>query len=103
MARMLRRPCLACEGTREHRRSIGGGLGQTETRKRISRSGDEVGKWKLLCEYDGSEPQLYDLVSDPIESENLAATELAQVKRMTEQLLEWNAAVPSDPRRGAGC
>ena len=31
------------------------------------------GHWKLLCEYDGSEPQLYKLDTDPGETSNVAA------------------------------
>lgn len=30
------------------------------------------GQWKLLCDYDGSRPQLYDLSKDPRETINLA-------------------------------
>ena len=30
------------------------------------------GRWKLLCEYDGSSPLLYDLLTDREETKNLA-------------------------------
>ena len=30
-----------------------------------------TGKWKLLCEYDGSDAELYDLDADPIEKANI--------------------------------
>ena len=54
------------------------------------------GKWKLLCEYDGSNPQLYDLRSDAIESQNVAEAHGEVVERMRLQLDEWNKAMPSD-------
>ena len=57
------------------------------------------GKWKLLCEYDGSDPQLYDLVLDRSETTNLAEAQTEIVKRMLERLAEWNQAMPAD--RGA--
>lgn len=54
------------------------------------------GKWKLLCEYDGSEVQLYDLKADPTESQNLAEVETEVVDKMREQLNEWNSSMPAD-------
>ena len=54
------------------------------------------GKWKLLCEYDGSNAQLYDLRSDPAESQNVAEAHGEVVERMRFQLDEWNKAMPSD-------
>ena len=30
------------------------------------------GQWKLLCDYDGGRPRLYDIIRDPGESKNLA-------------------------------
>lgn len=57
------------------------------------------GKWKLLCEYDGSDPQLYDLVADRHETNNVAETQMATVQKMYEKLARWNQAMPAD--RGA--
>ena len=57
------------------------------------------GRWKLLCEYDGSGPQLYDLASDPGETTDLAAGHPDVVRRLTEALLAWHRSMPSD--RGA--
>ncbi len=52
--------------------------------------------WKLLCEYDGSDAQLYDLAVDRGESNNLAAKHPDIVERMKKQLLEWHREMPSD-------
>jgi uncharacterized sulfatase len=57
------------------------------------------GRWKLLCEYDGSDPQLYDLVADRSETTNLAEAQKEIVMKMFEKLAEWNQAMPVD--RGA--
>lgn len=53
-------------------------------------------KWKLLCEYDGSSPMLYDLDADPGETNNLAIVHPRPTKRLTEQLLEWHKSMPPD-------
>ena len=54
------------------------------------------GDWKLLCEYDGTKPQLYDLAADCTESNNIAAAKPEIVARMTEALLKWHADMPAD-------
>lgn len=54
------------------------------------------GQWKLLCEYDGSQPQLYDLESDRGETKNVAADHPEIVKRLTAAVREWNASLPAD-------
>ena len=54
------------------------------------------GQWKLLCEYDGSGPQLYDLDADPGETTNLAAREPAVVERLTAALVAWHQTMPPD-------
>jgi len=54
------------------------------------------GRWKLLCEYDGSTPQLYDLRKDAEESNNLAQEHPAVVERLTAQLLDWHKSMPPD-------
>ncbi|HQZ27356.1 MAG TPA: sulfatase [Verrucomicrobiales bacterium] len=60
------------------------------------------GKWKLLLTYDGKlgryasshprtekRPQLYDLLSDPHEDTNLAATNPEVVARLAARIQEW--------------
>jgi uncharacterized sulfatase len=52
------------------------------------------GTWKLLCDYDGSRPQLYDLASDPGEQRNMAEEEEGRVERMTKAVREWHKSMP---------
>lgn len=61
------------------------------------------GDWKLLCEYDGSKPQLYDLKRDPGETKDLAASEPTVVARLTKAVLAWHRSMPPDrgPELGA--
>ncbi len=57
------------------------------------------GRWKLLCEYDGSLPELYDLQEDRGETTNVAANHPDLVQRLTAAVLDWHALMPPD--RGA--
>ncbi|MFM7180549.1 MAG: sulfatase [Verrucomicrobiales bacterium] len=54
------------------------------------------GRWKLLCAYDGSSPQLYDLIADPSESENLAANEVSETARLKAEVVAWHNSLPAD-------
>jgi uncharacterized sulfatase len=54
------------------------------------------GKWKLLCEYDGSKPMLFDLSDDIGESRNVAEKHPDITARLTKSLLDWHASVPAD-------
>ena len=54
------------------------------------------GDWKLLCEYDGTKPQLYDLAADCTETNNLASSKPEIVARMTQALLKWHTSMPAD-------
>jgi uncharacterized sulfatase len=65
------------------------------------------GKWKLLCNYDGSSPQLYDLVADASESTDLASTQSGIVARLSKPAADWHLSLPEDKggelgRTGAG-
>ena len=52
------------------------------------------GQWKLLCDYDGSRPELYNIVDDPGETQNLAAKNKEIVDDMTQQLIRWYKSMP---------
>ena len=54
------------------------------------------GRWKLLCEYDGSDPLLFDLSRDPGETTNLAEEEPEVVADLSKQLLAWHKSMPPD-------
>ena len=54
------------------------------------------GNWKLLCEYDGSEPELYDLFYDPGEQESMANKHPDIVERMAKKVIAWHKSMPPD-------
>ena len=54
------------------------------------------GKWKYLVNYDGGQPQLYDLNADPSESQNLAETNPDVVRRLHVAVTNWNRELPRD-------
>ena len=54
------------------------------------------GSWKLLCDYDGTQPQLYDLANDRSETTNIASQHVEIVNRMTQALLSWHQSLPPD-------
>ena len=54
------------------------------------------GKWKFTVNYDGSTPQLYDLIADQSETRNLADEHPQIVERLKKLVFDWNAALPKD-------
>jgi arylsulfatase A-like enzyme len=54
------------------------------------------GNWKLLCDYDGTQPQLYDLIEDRGETTNLTTQHPDIVARMSKALLSWHQSMPPD-------
>ena len=54
------------------------------------------GNWKLLCEYDGSDPQLYDLVRDRSEKSNVASMNPEVVAELTDKVVAWHRKMPAD-------
>jgi uncharacterized sulfatase len=54
------------------------------------------GRWKLLCDYDGSQPQLYDLQTDRGETHNVAPEHPEIVQRLKQQVFAWHASMPPD-------
>ncbi len=53
------------------------------------------GKWKLLCDYDGSRPELYDLSSDPGELKNLTDTQSETAKDLVNKVVAWYKSMPN--------
>ena len=53
-------------------------------------------QWKLLCNYDGSGAQLYDLTVDVGEKNNLAKEKPEIVSRLSKQLIAWHQSMPED-------
>lgn len=54
------------------------------------------GQWKLLCEYDGSDVELYNLQNDKAEATNVAAANPKVVATLTESLIAWHKTMPPD-------
>lgn len=54
------------------------------------------GRWKLVCEYDGLIPELYDLDADPAEQHNVASNHPEVVKAMTRKVIDWHRSMPPD-------
>jgi arylsulfatase A-like enzyme len=57
------------------------------------------GQWKLLVEFDGGNPQLFDVKADPIESVNLASDQAKLVESLTSKLLAWHSDVTQSSSR----
>ena len=55
------------------------------------------GQWKLLMNPDRSRVELYDIVSDPSEFDNMAHRYPDVVKALSKQLLRWKANLPPGP------
>ncbi len=55
-----------------------------------------VSDWKFLCEYDGSDPELYNLKTDLGETKNLAHEHPKLVSSLTKSIIAWNKSLPSD-------
>jgi len=47
------------------------------------------GNWKLIYNYEDNSNELYDVVNDISESNNLAQTQPARVKKMQQNLMSW--------------
>ena len=54
------------------------------------------GNWKLLCEYDGSEPELYDLATDRGEQINVATQHPDVVHKLSQAVVAWHKSMPED-------
>ncbi len=54
------------------------------------------GEWKLVCEYDGSKAQLFNLNSDRSETTNVAGQYRELTDRLTKSVTVWNQSMPQD-------
>jgi arylsulfatase A-like enzyme len=52
------------------------------------------GKWKLLINANGNDPELYDLSKDAAESTNVATKETAVADRLSRTALDWRKGLP---------
>ncbi|WP_149304814.1 sulfatase-like hydrolase/transferase [Pareuzebyella sediminis] len=52
------------------------------------------GDWKLLCDYDGGRPELYQITKDPGEQTDLSGIHVEKTKLMTKMVTEWYASMP---------
>jgi uncharacterized sulfatase len=59
------------------------------------------GRWKLLAEFDGSEPELYNLKTDSREARNVASDHPELVNRLTTSLLQWHQSMTAYDERPA--
>jgi len=53
-------------------------------------------KWKLLCDYDGSRPELYDLSLDPGESKNLVDSQSNLAKNLVDKVVTWHKSISNN-------
>lgn len=54
------------------------------------------GNWKFLCEYDGSDPKLYNLTTDRAETTNVTKQYDDVTDRLKKAVLQWNQSMPQD-------
>ena len=54
------------------------------------------GRWKLLCDYDGSRAQLYDLSVDPGESKNLTDSQPEVARALVGKVVTWHRSMPNN-------
>ncbi|MBN2064232.1 MAG: sulfatase-like hydrolase/transferase [Sedimentisphaerales bacterium] len=54
------------------------------------------GNWKLLCDYNSENVQLFDLATDPSETKNLADERPELAGRLVSAIMAWNAEMPQD-------
>jgi len=55
------------------------------------------GRWKLFCNFDGADAQLYDIPADPEERSNVADDNPKVVARLKKQVLAWRKTLPQGP------
>lgn len=66
----------------------------TKERDRAPPFAIREGEWKLLADFGGTDPQLFDLANDPTETTDLAASRPAIRDRLLGKLNAWLADLP---------
>lgn len=56
------------------------------------------GQWKLLCDYDGSRPELYDLTKDASETANIAKENPQITTHLTKLVVDWWNQMPTSQK-----
>lgn len=54
------------------------------------------GRWKVLCDYDGGNAALYDLLEDPGETTDLAGERAELARELARSVADWHRALPQD-------
>ena len=67
-----------------------------QTAQRLPDLAIRDGDWKLLCEYDGTQPELYNVKANRAETTNLANQQPEIVARLKEFVLDWHMSMPPD-------
>jgi len=52
------------------------------------------GDWKLLCDYNGGRPELYNVAQDQEETQNLAEEKSEIAQKLIQKVTAWYAAMP---------
>ena len=55
------------------------------------------GDYKLLANYDLQYFELYDIVNDPMEKNDLKKTKTEVAQKLLKQIKDWQAELPSEP------
>lgn len=55
------------------------------------------GDWKLFCQMDGAETQLFNIPQDPEERQDCVTEHPAVVESLKSQLLQWHRSLPEGP------
>ncbi|KAA5547139.1 sulfatase-like hydrolase/transferase [Roseiconus nitratireducens] len=54
------------------------------------------GPWKLLCEYDGSQTELYNVAEDPAEANEVSEQHPQITENLKNEVLQWDRTMPAD-------
>ena len=59
------------------------------------------GEWKLFCQMDGSEMELFNIPQDPEERQDCVTEHPEVVESLKSQLLQWQKSLPTGPLQEA--